>query len=128
MKKMECIVFQDAKEKEELVMTSSEESFQKLLECATERAKYKDGTVMELVERTNDTLPGLPATNSSYHKSCYATITNISKLECAKKRYRDSIDCGYASLIKREAGRPRLQVPDKQEEPLMTRRKSELFD
>ena len=54
MKKMECIVFQDAKEKEELVMTSSEESFQKLLECATERAKYKDGTVMELVECTND--------------------------------------------------------------------------
>ena len=74
------------------------------------------------------TLPGLPATNSSYHKSCYATITNISKLERAKKRYRDSIDCGYASLIKPEAGRPRLQVPDKQEEPLMTRRKSELFD
>ena len=110
------------------MLTPSEESFQKLLECARERAKYKDRTVMELVERTNDTLPDVLATNSSYHKSCYATITNISKLERAKKRYRDSIDCGDASLIKRKAGRPRLQVPDKQEEPLMTRRKSELFD
>ena len=46
---------------------------------------------MELVERTNDTLPGVLATNSSYHKSCYTTIANISKLERAKKRYLDSI-------------------------------------
>ena len=56
------------------MLTQSEESFQKLLECTRERVKYKDETVMELVERTNDTLPGVLATNSSYHKSCYATI------------------------------------------------------
>ena len=109
------------------MLTPSEESFQKLLECTRERVKYKDETVMELVERTNDTLPGVLATNSSCHKSCYATITNISKLERAKKRYPDSIDCGDVSLIKRKTERLRLQVPDKQG-PLITRRKSELFD
>ena len=54
-KKMECIVCQDAKGKEKLVATPSEESFRKLLECARERAKYRDGTVVELVERTKDT-------------------------------------------------------------------------
>ena len=55
---------------------------------------------MELVERTKDTLPSVRATNSSYHKSCYAEITNISKLERARKRYRDSVDSGEASLTK----------------------------
>ena len=83
---------------------------------------------MELVERTKDTLPSVLATNSSNHKSCYAAITSISKLERARKRYRDSIDSGAASLIKRMAGRPRLQVPEQQEEPLITRSKSEKFD
>ena len=116
------------KGKEKLVATPFEESFRKLLECARERAKYRDGTVVELVERTKDTLPSVLATNSSYHKSCYAAITNISKLERARKRYRDSIDSGEASLIKCKAGRPRLQVPQQQEEPLMTRSKSEKFD
>ena len=125
---MECIVCQEAKGKEKLVATPSEESFQKLLECATERAKYRNGTVVELVERTKDTLSSVLATNSSYHKSCYAAITNISKLERARKRYRDSIDSGEASLIKREAGRPRLQLPEEQEQSLMTRSKSEKFD
>ena len=67
--------------------------------------------MVELVERTKDTLPSVRATNSSYHKSCYAEITNISKLERARKRYRGSIDSGEASLVKRKAGRPRLQVP-----------------
>ena len=123
---MECIVCQDAKGKEKLVATPSEESFQKLLECATERAKYRNGTVVELVERTKDTLSSVLATNSSYHKSCYAAITNISKLERARKRYRDSIDSGEASLIKRKAGRPRLQVPGQQEEPLMTQSRKKL--
>ena len=52
---------------------------------------------------------------------------NISKLERAKKRYRGSIDCGDASLIKRKDGRLRSQKPDKQEEPLMTQCRSELF-
>ena len=125
---MECIVCQEAKGKEKLVATPSEESFQKLLECARERAKYRDGTVVELVERTKDTLSSVLATNSPYHKSCYAAITNISKLERARKRYQDSIDSGEASLIKRKAGRPRLQVPEQQEEPLMTRSKSEKID
>ena len=83
---------------------------------------------MELVERTKDTIPSVLATNSSYHKRCYAAITNISKLERAGKRYRDSIDSGETSLIKRKAKRPRLQVPEQQEEPLMTRSKSEKFD
>ena len=69
----------------------AEESFRKLLECARETVKYRDGTVVELVERTKDTLPSVLATNSSYHKSCYAAITNISKLERARKRYRDSM-------------------------------------
>ena len=68
-KKMECIVCQDAKGKEKLVATPSEESFQKLLECARERENYRDGRVVELVERTKDTLPSLLATNSSYHKN-----------------------------------------------------------
>ena len=125
---MECIVCQDAKGKEKLVATPSEESFQKLLECATERAKYRNGTVVELVERTKDTLSSVLATNSSYHKSCYAAITNISKLEHARKRYQGSINSGEASLIKRRTGRPRLQVPEQKEEPLMTRSKSEKFD
>ena len=125
---MECIVYQDATGKEKLVALPSKESFRKFLECARERAKYRDGTVVGLVERTKDTLPSVLATNSSNHKSCYAAITNISKLERARKRYRDSIDSGEASLIKRKAGRPRLQVPEQQEEPLMTRNKSEKFD
>ena len=119
-KKTECIVCQDAKGKEKLVATPSEESFQKLLECARERQNYRDGRVVGLVERTKDTLPSVLATNSSYHKNCYAAITNISKLERARKRYWDSIDSGEASLIKRKAGRPRLQVPEQQEERLMT--------
>ena len=46
--------------------------------CARERAKYRDGTVAELVERTKDTLASALATNWSYHKSRYAAITNIS--------------------------------------------------
>ena len=100
--------------------TPSEESFQKLLECARERQNYRDGRVVGLVERTKDTLPSVLATNSSYHKNCYAAITNISKLERARKRYWDSIDSGEASLIKLKAGRPRLQVPEQQEERLMT--------
>ena len=125
---MECMVCQDAKGKEKLVATPSEESFRKLLECARERAKYRDGTVVELVERTKDTLPSVLATNSSYHKSCYAAITNISKLERARRRYRDSIDSSEASLIKQMTERPRLQLPEQQEEPLMTRSKSEKFD
>ena len=122
------MVCQDAKGKEKLVATPSEESFRKLLECARERAKYRDGTVVELVERTKDTLPSVLATNSSYHKSCYAAITNISKLERARRRYRDSIDSSEASLIKQMTERPRLQLPEQQEEPLMTRSKSEKFD
>ena len=93
---MECIVCQDAKGKENLWQHHE----WKLLECARERAKYRDGTVVELVERTKDTLPSVRATNSSYHKSCYAEITNISKLERARKRYRDSVDSGEASLTK----------------------------
>ena len=111
-KKIECIVCQDAKRKEKLVTSPSEETFRKLIEGARERAKYRDGTGVELLERTKGTLPSVLATNSSYHKSCYAAITNISKLERARKRYRDSIDSGEASLIKRKAGRPRLQVPE----------------
>ena len=83
---------------------------------------------MELVKRTKDTLPSVLVTNSSNHKSCYAATTNISKLERARKRYRDSIDSSEASLIKRMAGRPRLQVPEQQQEPLITRSKSEKFD
>ena len=75
---MECIVCQDAKWKERLVATPSEESFRKLLVCARERAKYRDGTVVKLVERTKDALPSVLTTNSSYHKSRYAGITNIS--------------------------------------------------
>ena len=127
-KKIECIVCQDAKRKEKLVTSPSEETFRKLIEGARERAKYRDGTGVELLERTKGTLPSVLATNSSYHKSCYAAITNISKLERARKRYRDSIDSGEASLIKLKTGRPRLQVPEQQEEPLTTRRKSEKFD
>ena len=65
IKKMECIVCQDAKGKEKLAATLSEESFRKLLECARERAKYRDRKVVELVERTKDTLPSVLATNSS---------------------------------------------------------------
>ena len=123
---MECIVCQDAKGKEKVVATPSEEPFRKLLECASERAKYRDGTVVELVERTKDTVPSVLETNSSNHKSCYAAITNISKLERARKRYRDSIDFGEASLIKRKARRPRLKVPDQHEEPLMIRNRKNL--
>ena len=49
-------------------------------------------------------------------------------MERARKRYQDSIDSGEASLIKRKRGRPRLQVPEQQEEQLRTRSKSEKFD
>ena len=125
---MERIVCQDAKGKEKLVAIPSEESFPKLLESARERAKYRHETVGELVEHTKVTLPSVLATNSSYHKSCYAAIRNISKLEHARKRYWDSIDSGEASLIKRKTGRPRLKVPEQQEEPLMTRSKLEKID
>ena len=49
-------------------------------------------------------------------------------MERVRKRYQDSIDSGEASLIKRKGGRPRLQVPEQQEEQLRTRSKSEKFD
>ena len=55
---MECIICQDAKGKEKLAATLSEESFRKLLECARERAKYRDRKVV-------DTLPSVLTTNSS---------------------------------------------------------------
>ena len=122
---MEFIVCQDAKGKEKLVTTPSEESFLKLLECVRERAKYRDGTVVELVERTKDTLPGVLATNSSYHKSCNYKYFKVRTCQEEIPGFNDS---GEASLIKRKAGRPRLQVPEQQEEPLMTRSKSEKID
>ena len=66
-----------------------------------------DISIMDFVERTKDRNPeDLLAKNASYHKSCHADIATTTKIERAKKRYRDSIESGKPTVVKRKAGRP----------------------
>ena len=86
---MECIVCLKTDGKEKLVTPSSLDSQQRVLQRLRERAKYKDGPVMEHVERSKDVVPEILSTDkSSYHKDCYANIANTAKLDRAKQRLR----------------------------------------
>lgn len=84
---MECIVCLKTDGKKKLVTPPSLDSQQKVLERLRERAKYKDGPVMEHVERSKDVVPVILSTdNITYHKDCYANIVNTAKLDRAKQR------------------------------------------
>ena len=62
-------------------------SLQKFLERLRERVKYKDGSVMDFVEQTNDVVAADLLTHKIiYHEICYANIANTAKLEQAKSR------------------------------------------
>lgn len=84
---MECIVCLKTDGKKKLVTPPSLDSQQKVLERLRERAKYKDGPVMEHVERSKDAVPVIFSTDKiTYHKDCYANIVNTAKLDRAKQR------------------------------------------
>ena len=84
---MECIVCLKTDGKKKLVTPPSLDSQQKVLERLRERAKYKDGPVMEHVERSKDVVPVIFSTDKIiYHKDCYANIVNTAKLDRAKQR------------------------------------------
>ena len=75
---------------------------------------------MDFIERSRDLNPeNLLARNASYHKSCYADISDTTKIERAKKRYRDSIESGKPSSSTTQA---------EKDEILTTRSKVKVFD
>lgn len=84
---MECIVCLKTDGKKKLVTPPSLDSQQKVLERLRERAQYKDGPVMEHVERSKDVVPVILSMDKiTYHKDCYANIVNTAKLDRAKQR------------------------------------------
>ena len=86
---MECIVCLKTDGKKKHVTPPSLDSQQKVLERLRERAKYKDGPVMENVERSKDVVPVILSTDKiTYHKDCYANIANTAKLDRAKQQLR----------------------------------------
>ena len=104
---MECVVCLEKSGKKPFVHNPSLESLEKLLTRVHERAYYKDSIVLNFAGRVQGiTAADLFAKKSGYHKSCYAEFANVGKLERAKKRYSDSIECGESSVIKRRVGRP----------------------
>ena len=89
-----------------------------------------DNSVMDFVECTRDHNPeDLLAKNASYRKGCYADITNSTKIDRAKKRYRDSIESSQPSVVKQKSGRLSSSTTQvEKDEPLTTRSKVEVFD
>ena len=82
------------------VLNPSLDAFEKLLARARERHNYKDSKVTEGVTATE-----LFDQHAQYPGSCYKSITNIEKVQRAKKRCSDSIETGELSISKRKAGR-----------------------
>ena len=71
----------------------------------------------------------LLAKNSPYHKSCYGNTATTTKIELAKKRYRDSTESNQTSVVKRKAGRPSSSTTQvEKDDPLTTRSKVEVSD
>ena len=67
--------------------------------------------------------------HAQYHGSCYKSITNIEKVQRAKKRYSDSIETGEPFITKRKAGRLSLVAKNcEHNESLTTRSKTQFFD
>ena len=85
---------------------------------------------MDFIERSRDLNPeNLLANNAPYHKSCYADISDTTKIERAKKRYRDSIASGKPSVVKQKAGRPSSSTTQAEEDEILTTRsKVKVFD
>ena len=82
------------------VLNPSLDAFEKLLVRAKERHNYKDSKVTEGV-----TVTKLFNQHAQYSGSCHKSITNIEKVQRAKKGYSDSIETGEPSISKRKAGR-----------------------
>ena len=67
-------------------MNPSLGAFEKLLVRAEEPHNYKDSEVTEFVEYTKSvTAKELSDHHAQYHGSCYKSITNIEKVQRAKK-------------------------------------------
>ena len=82
------------------------DAFENLLVRVGERHNYKDSEVTEFVERTKSvTARELFDQHAQYHGSCYKSITNIEKVQRAKKHCSDSIETGELSISKRKAER-----------------------
>ena len=128
---MDCCIICQQYKKENLVCNPSLDSLDKLLLRTRKRAEYKDTFVADFNERTlNCTAQQLLNNKVKYHKSCYSSSTNAEKVERAKKRYRESIESGQCSIVKRKAGRPSLK-PNKIKdikETLTTRSKTVHYD
>ena len=102
-----CIICQQDKN-ENLVSNPSLDSLDKLL-LRTRRKSRIQRLVADFIGRTlNCTAPELFNNKAVYHKSCYSSFTNAEKVERAKKCYRESIESGQCSIVKRKAGRPSL--------------------
>ena len=73
-------------EKKKPVAFPSLGSLQKPSERSRKRSKYKDNPVMDFVGQTKDAaVADFLIDKITYHKSCYANIANIAKLEFAEK-------------------------------------------
>ena len=60
-------------------------------------------------ERTVDPSPAtLIENHATYHRICYSNYTNKGKIDVARKRYREAVETGATSVVKRKAGRPSL--------------------
>ena len=127
-----CIICGKAKGKtanEKLVSEPSIESVEKLLSRARERDDFKDHTVADFVQRTqNVTAQGLIDKHCQYHRTCYQNFTNVEKLNRARKRFSTSVETGDPSASKRKAGRPSLVNVEKEDEGVQTRSKAEPYD
>ena len=106
------------------------DAFENLLVRVGERHNYKDSEVTEFVERTKSvTARELFDQHAQYHGSCYKSITNIEKVQRAKKRYSDSTETGEPSISKRKAGRPSLVAKNREHnESLTAKPKTQPFD
>ena len=106
------------------------DAFENLLVRVGERHNYKDSEVTEFVERTKSvTARELFDQHPQYHDSCYKSITNIEKVQRAKKRYSDSTETGEPSISKRKAGRPSLVAKNREHnESLTAKPKTQPFD
>ena len=67
--------------------------------------------------------------HASYHKSCFADIANVTKIERTKKLDRNSIETSQPSVVKRKAGRSFSSTTQvEKDEPWTTRSKVKVFD
>ena len=102
------IICEEELSKESFVERPTEDSFSNLLFRSRERAKFKDDLVTEFVERTVNSTPlELFTKKVKYHRMCYSSYANVSKVERAKKRYHAAIEAGDPSLRPKK-GRPSL--------------------